>query len=79
MNNNNLGNNDYNPRVDELIPLREAAEQSGLSTRHLRLLISRGTLWGKKFGRDWFTTAQAVREYMARDRRPGPKLSKSSD
>ena len=56
-----------------LISLKKAAELSGLSQRHLRLLCSRGDLWGKKLGRDWFTTAQAVREYLARDRRPGPK------
>lgn len=61
------------PRLEELIPLRKAAELSGLSSSHLRLLVSRGEIWGKKLGRNWVTTAQAVREYLARDRRPGPK------
>ncbi len=61
------------PKLDELIPLSEAAEISGLSLGHLGLLIRRGELWGKKIGRNWVTTAQAVREYLARDRRPGPK------
>jgi hypothetical protein len=59
-----------------LISLNEAAEFSGLSQRHLRLLAGRGEIWGKKLGRDWFTTTQAVREYLARDRRPGPKAKK---
>jgi hypothetical protein len=62
--------------LDLLIPLTVAAEFSGLSQRHLRLLVSKGTLWGKKMGRDWFTTTRAVQEYLARDRRPGPKSQK---
>ena len=57
----------------ELVSLKEAAELSGLSTSHLRLLVSRGEVWGKKIGRNWVTTAQAVQEYLSRDRRPGPK------
>jgi excisionase family DNA binding protein len=69
----NKGSSSYKPSLEELITLREAAEISGLSHSHLRLLIRRGEIWGKKIGRDWFTTAQAVKEYLARDRRPGPK------
>ncbi|MCI0558953.1 MAG: helix-turn-helix domain-containing protein [Nitrososphaera sp.] len=66
------------PRLDEVIPLSEAAELSGLSPNHLRLLVSRGEIWGKKIGRNWVTTAKAVREYVARERRPGPKPKKST-
>ncbi len=62
--------------LDELIPLTVAAELSGLSQSHLRLMARKGVLWGKKMGRDWFTTARAVNEYLARDRRPGPKAAK---
>jgi len=61
------------PTLDQLISLRKAAELSGLSPNHLRLLVSQRVIWGKKLGQHWFTTAQAVREYVARDRRPGPK------
>ena len=61
------------PDYSELISLKEAAEFSGLSHSHLRLLVRNGEIWGKKMGRDWFTNAQAVQEYLARDRRPGPK------
>ena len=61
------------PGLDELISLHEAAEVSGLSPTHLRLLVSSGEVWGKKVGRNWVTTAQAVREYQARNVRPGPK------
>jgi hypothetical protein len=61
------------PSLDELISLREAAELSGLSASHLRLLVSRGDIWGQKIGRNWVTTAQAVQEYVVQDHRPGPR------
>lgn len=61
------------PRLDELISLQDAAALSGLSQPHLSLLIRQRKLWGKKIGRNWVTTKQAVREYLARDRKPGPK------
>lgn len=72
-----VGDSDQ-PKLDDLIPLSKAAELSGLSPSHLRLLVSSGEMWGKKLGRNWFTTSQAVREYVARDRRPGPKPKKQT-
>ena len=68
----------YQPQLEELLTLQEAAELSGLSQAHLRLLVGRGEMWGRKLGRNWVTTARAVREYMARDRRPGPKPKKNT-
>ena len=65
--------NDDQPRVGELISLRQAAKLSGLSHSHLSLQIRKGEIWGKKIGSYWVTTAKAVREYLARDRRTGPK------
>ena len=67
------------PSLDELISLPDAAELSGLSAGHLRLLVRRGDIWGVKLGRNWVTTAQAIEEYLARDRRPGPKPKKPHD
>jgi excisionase family DNA binding protein len=64
------------PSLDELISLREAAELSGLSASHLRLLVRRGDIWGVKLGHNWVTTSEAVQGYLARDRRPGPKPKK---
>ena len=61
------------PELSELITLQEAAEHSSLSASHLRLLVRRGDIWGIKLGHNWMTTTQAVEEYLARDRRPGPK------
>lgn len=69
----NKGKSNQQPRLDELISLREAAELSGLTQPHLALMIRKGDLWGKKVGRNWVTTAQAVRNYLTRNRRPGPK------
>ena len=65
--------------ADKLISLAEAAEISGLSAGHLRLLVSQNKLWGTKIGRNWVTTEQAVRDYMATDPRPGPKPKSKSD
>ena len=64
---------DDQPELDELISLIQAADISGLSHSHLRLLVRRGDIWGKRMGRDWFTSTRAVQEYLTRDRRPGPK------
>ena len=65
--------------LDALIPLREAAELSGLTTGRLRQLLRAGELWGFKPGRNWYTTEQAVKEYLARNIRPGPKSKTKSD
>jgi hypothetical protein len=73
--NNNLTISDQ-PGLNELITLSEAADLSGLSPNHLRLLVSKGVIWGKKLGRNWFTTTPAVKEYLKRDRKPGPKPQK---
>lgn len=59
-----------------LISVNSAAKISGLTSRHIRLLLSQGKLWGIKMGRDWFTTEEAIRDYMAQDRKPGPKVTK---
>ena len=67
------------PSLDELISLREAAELSGLSASHLRLLVRRGDIWGVKLGHNWVTTSEAVQDYLAQDRRPGPKPKKPRD
>jgi hypothetical protein len=69
----------YQPGLDDLLSLNEAAELCGLSASHLRLLVRRGEVWGKKLGRNWVTTEQAVRQYVARDRRPGPKTKMEPD
>jgi predicted DNA-binding transcriptional regulator AlpA len=46
----NKGKSNQQPRMDELISLREAAELSGLTQPHLALMIQKGELWGKRWG-----------------------------
>jgi len=75
---NDTGKDSTQPGWGELIPLSIAANISGLSPSHLRLLVSSEEIWGQKIGRNWVTTEQAVRDYLARDRKPGPKPTKTS-
>jgi hypothetical protein len=72
-----MDDSEYTPRLDELISLSQAAEISGLSPSHLRLLVSNGELWGKKLGRNWFTTQKAISDYLSRGIKPGPKPKKA--
>ena len=65
------------PSLDDLLSLNEAAELCGLSASHLRLLVRKGEIWGRKLGRNWVTTEQAIKEYLASDRKPGPKPEKA--
>ena len=67
------------PKLEELISLSDAAKISGLSPSHLRLLVSRGDIWGVKIGRNWVTTKLAVDQYLVQDNKPGPKLKKTPD
>ena len=74
MTDSNNREKNHSPELGDLIPLRKAVEMSGLTRQHLALLIRQGDLWGTKLGgRDWYTTEKAVREYLARDIKPGPK------
>jgi len=69
---NQLDDSDQ-PRLEDLIPLSKAAEISGYTQPHIALLARRGELWASKIGGRWVTTEKAVREYLARNLRPGPK------
>ena len=57
----------------KLISVTEASQISGLTTRHIRRLIREGEIEGVKIGRNWLTTEKAIRDYLKKDRRPGPK------
>ena len=60
----------------DLITFAEAARLSGFTDRYLRKLAGENKLWAIKLGRNWFTTAQAINEYLAQGRKPGPKSKK---
>ena len=71
-------NEDEPITLSDLIPLSTASQMSGLSTGHLRLLVTKGELWGTKVGRNWLTTKQAVIQYLDEEHKPGPKPKSSN-
>ena len=62
---------------EEYITVAEASRRTGLSQRQLTRLLRDGTIRGSKPARDWLVRLSAVREYLKKDRRPGPKPRKS--
>ena len=68
---------DSQPRLNDLITLKQAAETSGLSYSHLRLLARQEKIRAIRLGHEWFTTAKDVDEYLAQGPRPGPKRRKT--
>ena len=61
------------PDLRDLITLKQAAELSGLSYSHLRLLARQEKIRAIRLGHEWFTTAKDIDEYLAQGPRPGPK------
>lgn len=62
--------------MSEWISMKEAAEYTGYTPRHIRRLLRDGLVKGQRLGRDWFTTKQALDEYLATNPRPGPEPKK---
>lgn len=65
------------PQIENLISLWQASELCGLSPDHLRRLMGKGIIKGKKIGRDWITTKDFVMEYTQQEHRPGRKPKKT--
>ena len=63
----------YDSEGRSLISVTTASQMSQFTPSFVRRLLREGRLFGVKIGRDWFTTEEAVREYLATNRRPGPK------
>jgi hypothetical protein len=53
--------------------VREAAEKLGMTDRHVRLLLSTGTLYGKKLGHDWVVLS------LDYERKRRPKIRKTKE
>lgn len=62
--------------ASNLISLADAAEFSGLSQGHIRLLAKQKKVWAIKIGRNWVTTKEAIQAYLDTNPRPGPKPQK---
>lgn len=67
-----LDNHDY-------IPLSEAAKITGYTIDHLRRLIQKGKMRGRRIGRNYVTTRHAVKEYLACSPKPGRKPKKTAN
>lgn len=67
------------PGLDKLLSLSEAAERTDISASHLRLLVRNHKVWGTKLGRNWVTTEEAVKHYLAQEHKPGRKPENSPD
>lgn len=73
----NFSRNQNNNGQEEFISLADAAKIYGVSKDYLRLLIFKGKLQGKKFGRNWMTTKSRLEEcFSLLDRRSGKNFKK---
>jgi excisionase family DNA binding protein len=61
--------NDFNPT--EWITTAEAAELTGYDVTHIRLLVRKGSITGRKFGRDWMIDRESVKDYAEEMKRLG--------
>ena len=59
--------------TSKLISVNRASEISGLTPGYIRRLLRQEKIEGERIGRDWFTTAETIREYLQQERHPGPK------
>src|SRR3989344_1952188 len=50
---------------EQLISLADAAQNTPYSQEYLSLLARKGKLFSKKVGRNWYTTREAVEEYIS--------------
>ena len=55
-----------NEKKQNFITLAEAAESFPYSQEYLSLLARRGKLFSKKIGRNWYTTREAIQNYLAK-------------
>lgn len=56
---------------EEYITAEEAAKESGYTVRHIQKLLKSGRIPGKRFGRAWMLTREAVMAYKAANPQPG--------
>ena len=51
----------------------EAEQISGLRRNYLTLLLRRGVLEGFRPSRDWFIYTDSLEQFLASERKPGPR------
>lgn len=52
-------------QIDKFITLREASKISGYNPDYMSYLIRSGKMDGRKVGRNWMTTKDAVHQYLS--------------
>ena len=62
-----------NCRLEEIMGIKDAADYSGLSQRHVRLLLETGKIKGRKLGHDWVTLPEYVDAYLQSHHKRGRK------
>lgn len=63
----------------ELITVSEAAELSGYTPQHVRLLIRQGLINARRAGGIWLIEASSLRNYIENAPKPGPKPEASEE
>jgi excisionase family DNA binding protein len=63
----------------EMITVSEAAELSGYTPQHVRLLIRQKLINARRAGGIWLIEASSLREYIDNAPKPGPKPDKLDD
>lgn len=58
---------------EEWLTTKEVAAILKITPQHAAYLLRKRVIGGRKVGRDWFTTREAVEEYRRNRPRPGPK------
>jgi excisionase family DNA binding protein len=61
--------------TERYITTKEAAQLAGVTDGYIRLLLGKGILKGKRFGRDWLVSRKSVEHFAQTERKPGPKPS----
>ncbi|MGP1371532.1 MAG: helix-turn-helix domain-containing protein [Almyronema sp.] len=57
----------------EMITVSEAAELSGYTPQHVRLLIRQGLISARRAGGIWLVEASSLKSYLDKAPKPGPK------
>ncbi len=61
----------YNNSMTDLYSVKEAAEKLGLESSHIRRLLAKGEIEGKKLGHDWVVLSL---DYKRKPKRKKEKL-----
>ena len=64
--------------MEDYISVKEASERYGLSGQRIRQVLATGIVQGRKFGITWAIDVKSLEDYLAKNRKPGPKKRKKA-